>query len=244
MMESPMFYKFHTREYLSFGGRVLTISEHHNIEELGVAEPVNDVRANHSLLGEAMTKAIPTELTADIVEDDTARDDCFIAMKYYFLACQKCARPEWREAADLLIERIRHYGWQMNNASYSEQSAQTNNLLNDYENNPLLVGASTTILGNSWINDLRAAQDKFGQSQEVRTQAKARQIKITTEEACKNVRQACELLFRTINALELVSPHENRQALIDELNTVIKEYNTNIKSRLSRLDLSKDEEES
>jgi hypothetical protein len=105
-----MFYKFHTREYLSFGGRVLTIGQNHNLEELGLSSPFHSVSANYKFLSDVMTKAISTEPTADVVEADTLRDDSFLSTKYYLQACQKCAKPEWREAADLLIARIRHYG--------------------------------------------------------------------------------------------------------------------------------------
>ncbi|WP_430933060.1 DUF6261 family protein [Saccharicrinis sp. 156] len=238
MIESPMFYKFHTREYLSFSDRVLQISERYNLEDLSLIAPFASVSTAHSQMKEALTKAVSTELTTDVVEADAERDNSFIAFKHYLQACQKCIRPSWQEAADLLIARVRHYGWAMNTASYNKQSAQTLNLMNDLENMPELVEAAITIEAANWVADLKTAQTNFEQALEVRTQAKASQTKVSSEDATKALRLSYVSLFTFIEALQVVSPKDGLQLLIDEINTVIKEFNTNVRSRITRLETS------
>ncbi len=240
-MESPMFYKFHTREYLSFSDRSIQIIGRYNPDELGIKEPVVRVNSAHEKLGGALTKAVSTELTADVVHAEAGRDNAFYSTKHYLQACQKYHDPKWSEAADLLVARVKHYGWSMQDESYNKQSALTMNLLNDVEQVAEFSEAVSIIQGKRWFDGLKKAQTNFEQSLEVRTQAKASQVKINSDEACKELRQAYESLFTFIDALQLVAPMDARKPLIDEINTVIKEYNVNIKSRLSRLEIDNEE---
>ncbi len=133
MIEIPLFYKFHISEYFSFSDRILQTIIRHNLEELGLTTPVEKVQTSHDQLNDALTKTISKELTSEVVEADASRDDAFAGMKYYFQACQKSSITEWQDAANLLLTRVRHYGWTMNSASYNEQSTQTLNLLSDFE---------------------------------------------------------------------------------------------------------------
>ncbi len=69
------------------------------------------------------------------------------------------------------------------------------------------------------------------QTLEVRTLAKAGQVKISVDDASKLLRKMYEDLFKYIEALEIISPNEGRKPLINELNSVIGEFNIAVKTR-------------
>lgn len=231
MIKSILFYLFRTDDYYTFSKRILAIIEPVIAQVSELATPLSKAQKALTDLDEALVKSTAKAYTEKVVAADGARDNGYTALKLHLRACENRANPELRDAASLLLETLRKYGWSIENESYSKESSKINNLLIDYKTIPELIEAITVTNSQEWTNELQELQTDFEQAEKERTIARANISEVKSEEACKDIRQSLEIIIQFVNIMQKVDPNETFNPMIKLMNEVIIEFNSNIRSR-------------
>jgi len=240
MIEGLAFYSLKRDEYYTFGYKVLDVLSGFDTETLQLKPLQGRVENAVSLLDEALVKTSTRILTLSMSESDKNRDNSFLAFRYMIVACSKRLNPAWNAAANLLIDTVKSYGWTLQNENYSTESSRLNNLIADLETKSDLKAAVALLGLNDWLVEMKQSQRDFEMAEKLRVEAKASKCEVKTEDGCREIRKACELLFQYINMTQELNPNEDFVRITRLLNEVIAEFNTSINIRKSRN--SKEEE--
>lgn len=241
MIKKLSFYKLQSNEYFTFAQRIITIISGFDVASLGLEKLHKKLLNATELLENSMTKSSTKAHTQEVQLADSLRDDAFNAFKTYLLACSKRNKPGWEISADLLIDTVRNYGWELYNDSYSTQTSKMTNLISDLNNVTALKEAANTINAIEWIEDVDAAQNLFDQKMQQRTIANSKLPNAQTDDTCKQVRIACDLLFQYINVMQAVNPNQSYLQITNQINEVISEFNSQLRSRTTRNDNARKE---
>ncbi|WP_321514847.1 DUF6261 family protein [Marinifilum fragile] len=241
MIENMSFYSLQRDEFYTFGKRIIGVFTGYDLETLNLKKPYDKLPLAVNMLDEAMIKNSTAALTTDVVNKDTRRDDGLVAFRNYLRACEKRLKPEWRQAARLILNAIKVYGVNLHREAYSSESARLNNLIADLENKPELKAAIALLLLTEWVAELKQAQVDFEIAEKARIDSKASTSEIKTDDACLEVRKACEFLFQYLELNNQLDPKDEYKQIMRKINEVIAEFMSAIKARKTRNE--KEEEE-
>lgn len=234
MIENMSFHSLLRDEYFTFGKRIIGVFTGYDLETLNLKVPYDKLPLAVGMLDEAMVKKSTVALTTDVVNKDIRRDDGFMAIRNYLRACIKRLNPQWRLSAILLLNTIGVYGVNLHRETYSSETARLSNLLADIENNPELKAAVSLLLLDDWVAELKQAQTEFEVAEKARIDAKASTSEIKTDDACLEVRKACEFLFQFLELNYQLAPNEEYKQIGRKINEVIAEFMVVIKARKTR----------
>ena len=231
MIESLAFHSLRRSEYFTFGTRILGILEDFNLEGLQLT-PINGrISAAVNELDEALVKTSTKLLTKTVGGADKFRDSGFLAIRYTLIGCSKRLKPEWNEAANLLLNTIRSYGWSLHLENNATETSLLKNLIADFENKPDLKAAIELLGLGEWLAELKQSQVDFEDTVQARMEEKASTTEIKTVDACAKVRKSCELLFQYINMTQELNPNDDLAQMTRLINEVIAEFTTSINLR-------------
>ena len=242
MIGNLSFHSLRRNEHYTFGTRVLGILQGYDLEALQL-KPINGrISASVMELDEALVKANTKLLTKTVGGADKNRDNGFLAIRYVLVGYSKRLNPQWNEAANLLLEVIRSYGWSLHLENNATETSLLENMISDFETKPKLKAAVELLGLGDMLAELKQSQADFEGTVQARTEEKASISEVKTIDACAKVRKSCELLFQYINMTQELNPNDDFASLTRLINEVIDEFNTSIKLRKSKP--SKDDESS
>ncbi len=111
-------------------------------------------------LSQALVMIRGSVFTPQIADSDTWRDRRFLGLRYYITAFTFHPDEKIAQAAEYLLAIIDARGSTLYTYGYAEETAQLNGLLEDLET-PKAKEAIALIKGESWVNDVAAAQKNF-----------------------------------------------------------------------------------
>lgn len=231
MIKSLPFRLLRRDEYFTFGQKVLDVLSDFNLDLLKLIPLQGRVKVAVENLDEALVKTSTKIYTISLADADERRDLAFLAFRYNLVACSKRLKPEWNEAANLLIVTLRTYGWSLQTENYSTESSKLNNFVTDLEQKPKLKAAVELLQLTDWVNELKQSQLDFEASDKTRLELKASRSEIKTEDACLDIRKSCELLFQYINMMQELNPQDDFVVITRLLNEVIDEFTFTINQR-------------
>ena len=135
------------------------------------------------------------------------------------------------QAASLLSGNLFLYGTGVARLNTQAETLTINSMINDWENKPELLAALTALGLNEWVAELKTANQLFEQKYLLRTQEYGAANPDTLQAKRNETLIAYYELRKFIDAYSVIHPSEAFDKLINELNALIDQYNTLIRSR-------------
>lgn len=204
-------------------------------EYSGEGQPLQPFILRHNAAYQKLNSALMQEqgsvLTSKIGEADDHQDDIYLGFRHYVEAYTHSPDQAKRDAAERLMNKIRTYGYSMQDASFSEQHSRMGNLLDDLNNDAQAMADITTIGAGDWKTALDSAYSSFVTLREQRRDEELGKPEITTLEARKEVKKALNDLFNFADAMVVIEPEGPYQPFANEVNLIIDEIMRNVRMR-------------
>jgi hypothetical protein len=171
-------------------------------------------------------------ITQDLVLLDERRDKAINGLSgviegycYHFEAATA-------NAATVLVNNLKLYGPGIAKLNFPTESATLDSLTNDWETKPELIAAISQLGLNTWVAELKTANQLFKQKYLERTQ----EYGAANPETMKAKREETVLAYyelrKFLDANSVLHPSETYTKLINELNSLIDQYNVLLNSRV------------
>ncbi len=234
MFSSALYGAMRVDEYAIFGTRIQDLVEKSNLPMLKSSGiPAKLKVANHNLKLSQKKVTVPTKATAFELKGE-ARDDRLLGLLFYVKACENRKAPEICDAASLIHEHMREYGWSFNKKEYDIECSKVNKLIVDLTTKKHLQKAAVIINAEQWIDELKETQVDFESNIANHSKSSTDNGEMNILGACTKIREANQLLFKYLEVVQQISPDPIVAVLIKSINTVINESRISVKTRLGR----------
>lgn len=214
-------------EYLQYVKDYLAIINLNTPEQLGIEAKLSNLTTKATELEALYKKALASDKTKELLTLDERRDNAVNGIYYLLLGYTYHFESDQQQKAQLLLTNMELYGSGIPRLNYQAETATLNNLLRDWENKPELTDAITSFNLNSWVNELKTANEEFNTKYLSRTQeygdASPETIKTKREEtntAYYGLRDRIDALHLLVETLP--SPYAT---VINQLNALTDQYN-------------------
>ena len=213
--------------YLQFQKDFLGIISRNNPVTLQIETKYNDLAAKSVELENLFKKILANPMSQELLELDVRRDDCINGIYYSALGSSYHFDTASKEAADALLANFKLYGSGIAKLNYQGETATISNIINDWENQPNLTQALTTLNFSAWKAELKTVNEEFSTKYLDRTQDYGN----ATPENLKMKREETNVVYYAlrdrINALHLLieTPPSPYSTVINQLNALIEQYN-------------------
>lgn len=214
-------------EYLQYVKDYLGIINLNNPEQLGIESKLSNLITQATELEALYKKALASDKTKELLTLDERRDNAVNGIYYLLLGYTYHFESDQQKKAQLLLTNMELYGSGIPRLNYQAETATVNNLLRDWENKPELTDAITSFNLNSWVNELKAANEEFNTKYLSRTQEYGDASPETIKTKREETNTAYYALRDRIDALHLLvetlpSPYAT---VINQLNALTDQYN-------------------
>ncbi len=234
MFKTVYFSRLLNPEFYNFLERLLAIFSAYDLVALQLEAFVQKLQTAFNHLDAAMIQNKGSVYTGKMSDADEVRDDAFLALRNLVVAYTYYPDETLKLHAERLEQAIRTHGWTIQRLGLTQQTAVLNNLIGDLENNAELVAAITALNATPFLNVLKEKNTLFTDYQSQRLEEKAEKPEITTNEARREAREAVENLLNVTEALYLMNQDESYQQIANQVNPLVDEFNTLIRSREAR----------
>ena len=227
MINSIILRDLRNANYLQFQKDFLGIISRNNPVTLQIEAKFNDLTAKSLELENLFKKILANPMSQELLALDGRRDDCINGIYYSALSNSYHFDAANKEAADLLLANLNLYGSGIAKLNYQAETATISNIVNDWENQPKLTQALTTLNLSAWKDELSRVNEEFGTKYLDRTQDYGN----ATPENLKMKREETNLVYYAlrdrINAMDLLveTPPSPYSTVINQLNALIEQYN-------------------
>ena len=222
-------------EFLQFMKDFAGLVNTNNAATLNVAVQYTALAAKNNQLEDLFKKELSSELTQDILDIDNRRDRAYNGMLFVVQGFLTHYEPAKVEAATRLKDRIDLYGTGAARQNYQAETAILNNLINDWENKPILLDALNLLGLVSWKDEMKAANTLFDQKYIERTLEYSVASPETLLAKRTETAEAYYTLRQFIDAFSVTINTPNYQTVTNQLNALIEQYNTLLTNRLARM---------
>lgn len=234
MFKSISFSRLLNPEFYSFLERLLAIFSAFDLVTLQLESFVQKVQTAFNHLDAAMIQNKGSIYTGMMSDADELRDDAFLALRNLVVAYTYYPDETLKSHAERLEQAIRTHGWTIQRLGLTQQTAVLSNLIGDLENNADLAAAITALNATPFLNVLKEKNALFTGYQSQRLDEKSEKPEISTTDARREAREAVENLFNVTEALYLMNQDETYQQIANQVNPLVDEFNSLIKSREAR----------
>ncbi len=153
--------------------------------------------AGNAELATALGRNKDSEYTDLLFNRDTIRDGTFVGLRDYVKAFSSNMDTTKAEAGKALVDIFQKRGWSLYREGYSAETSQLNLLISDLETTEAQT-ALAVINGQSWLDDLKTAQQDFETTYQEKIQAESEESFPLLKEARQKVTQYLDALLSYI----------------------------------------------
>jgi len=214
-------------EYLQYVKDYLGIINLNTPDQLGIEAKLTALTTKTTELEALYKKALASDKTQELLLLDERRDDAVNGIYYFLLSYTYHFEANKQQKAQLLLTNMELYGSGIPRLNYQAETATLNNLLRDWENKPELTDAITSFTLNSWVNELKTANEEFNTKYLSRTQEYGDASPETIKTKRDETNTAYYALRDRIDALHLLveTPPSPYATVINQLNALTDQYN-------------------
>ncbi len=237
MIQSIDLPKLRNAEYLQFQKDIVAIVERNNPTTLKVTTKLNDLKTKTTELDILFKKILASENTQILVDLDARRDNAINGISYIALGYTYHFDATFKIAGQKITDNLAIYGGGIARLNYQAETATITNIITDWETKPDLIAALTKLNLTAWKNELKLANTEFSTKYLDRTQEYGN----ATPENLKTKREETNTVYYAlrdrINASHILveTPTSPYQAVINQLNAVLEQYNTLLKNRATEV---------
>ncbi len=232
MIQTAYILRYRNSEFIQFQSDVIELINHQPdlqtdmlIQLTNLQEPVQQM----ALLFKQQTG---TSTTKTLEKADARRDRAIVGIRTLIKSFTYHHHEEKVNAAKALLRSIDKHGTRISRLNYQAQTAVLDKIIYDWKNNPDLQAYVTLLELQEWVVELKEANRNFNELYLARTVEYAKRMMITR---MPELREIATLAYRTllkhIEAHATLTPTEVYKNLVDQLNALIKQYNTLIEER-------------
>jgi hypothetical protein len=169
MLKTIFYRKLRIGEFIQFMKQLLEFCKESNPELLGVSEQVNKLELQWMELKELFKKALGSDLTTVLEEQDERRDIAITGLRLFFVSLTYHFNTSKIDAAQKLQNVIDKYGRSIARKNYQEESAILSSILKDWDGDQELIQAISLLDVADWKDELLAANNAFDEVYRQRT---------------------------------------------------------------------------
>lgn len=201
----------------------------------GLNVQADNVKAANQKISDLFAKEKKSKLSKKIENADLRRDDAVTGIKQCAEAFVKHFNPNFRKAAQDLLDGINKYGANIAGQNYIQESAILKNLSEDFENNTDLKNALTVLNIVDWAAELNEANKEFNALFLQRNEDSSRQKPdVSMKELRIDFKVIMEKTFENVYARHILASSDDVLFLIGELNTLIAKFNKIVLDRQNK----------
>ena len=183
----------------------------------------------------SLEKLSIADISSQIKADDGERDRGLANLRDYALLCAKRKNPSWAQGGQLIVNAFRKVGWNMDKASYGDETNRVETLLTLLNTEPEQVQAVAAIQAHDWVEQIEEAQLRFRQHSATRIDKMAvEEAKSCSTTEARRLGSAISKLFRLIESEVEFYNRAELNELVVKLNKIIEGYTTLQKQRAAR----------
>ncbi|MCY0969538.1 DUF6261 family protein [Chryseobacterium wangxinyae] len=226
-MNSIDIQKLRNAEYLQYVKDYLGIINLNTPEQLGIEVKLTALTTKTTELEALYKKALASDKTQELLLLDERRDNAINGIYYFLVGYSYHYADDQQHNAQLLLTNMALYGSGIARLNYQAETATLNNLLRDWENKPELTDAITSFNLNSWVSELKTANEEFNAKYLSRTQEYGDASPETIKTKRDETSSAYSALRDRIDALHLLveTPPSPYATVINQLNALTDQYN-------------------
>lgn len=223
--------KLRNAEFLQFGTSLSGLVVANNPVALNIEPPYLAFKAKLDETSELFKMDRVSPLTQELILIDERRDKAITGLTGLVNAYGYHFDAATVQAANLLISNLNLYGSGVARMNTQAETATLNSIIGDWEIKTDLKAAVTKLGITAWVAELKTANNLYQQKFVARTQeygaANPETLRAKRDETITTYYE----LRKFINAYEVIQPGAAITKLINELNALIEQYNTLLKTR-------------
>ena len=227
MINKVYFSSLNLNKLIKLAERSNEILEVNHSDNLLIISVVENVGAIVSKARTALGNGMVQNLTTEVFQKDTYRDETFKGLRMLIDAGSKRhARPDFQKASFRLAKVFDSHGKNLYRWSYEEQTKALRNLFQDLEKDQAVQDLQA-IGATEWLQELKHDQEAFDEVFARHKKQKEDEEKTADREVWLELKPALENLYTVINALATTDQVEDLDQTIgqinDEIDLVMKE---------------------
>ncbi len=200
---------------------------------LQIKTQVADLSTAVAQLDDALIYDRKSDFTKTLEELDVQRDNAITGLRYGFLMNSYHQDTTKKIAGQVLLDHMDTYGAGIARLNYEAESTVLVNIAEDYETEPNLVEALTTIEMTDWATILKNTNEAFRTKYQERITIESAAEKLSFTAVKPQALEVYEKLFKRIEALTELDENNTYAIVNNELKTLAKRYQQIINTRFA-----------
>lgn len=232
-MKTPDFGRYRNSELIEYLRTTIEIGQSHVSKSFPIYTKLEKL---HLILQEMETVFIQeqgSKLTQDLEKLDLNRDRAITGIRMYLVAMKNHFSEGNVKAANVLLDKMDSYGSKISKMNYQAESTVILNLLEDYQKEAVFQEAIQLLNLSAWFLELKMQNDTFRKKYKERIEEKSREISKSVASLRPDAIERYRKLIQVIEAHHVLTPTEESLQCIQQLEILIREYNTLVNNRSS-----------
>jgi hypothetical protein len=231
-ISTAVFGNYRNGEYLQFMKNVVAIYGNYDTNALLLKARVQKLADATQALDDVFMASMAHELTPELQALDSRRDKALMGIKVILNGHSYSEDAELVKASQMLMTNYLSHGDRIDKLSYQQATAVIDALMTDWKDNPTLLTAVGTLGLTEWVNLLSQLNKKFDDMYITRAKTSIKRGQI--DQKRMEMRNAYdEIVYDTFSFSRVGADITPYQAIIDELNGLIANYNAAVAQRLA-----------
>ncbi len=231
-ISTAVFGNYRNGEYLQFMKNVVAIYGNYDTNALLLNARVQKLADATQALDDVFMASMAHELTPELQALDSRRDKALMGIKVILNGHSYSEDAELVKASQMLMINYLSHGDRIDKLSYQQATAVIDALMTDWKDNPTLLTAVGTLGLTEWVNLLSQLNKKFDEMYITRAKTSIKRGQI--DQKRMEMRNAYdEIVYDTFSFSRVAADITPYQAIIDELNGLIANYNAAVAQRLA-----------
>ena len=227
-VSTALFGNYRNGEYLQFMKNVVAIYGNYDTNALLLQARLQTLTDATKALDDVFMATTAHELTPELQALDMRRDKALMGIKLHL----NSEDTETLKAANALMTNYLSHGDRIDRLSYQQATAVIDALLTDWRENLMLSASVNKLSINAWVSLLTQLNKEFNDMYITRAKTSVKSGRVDQKRL--EMRSAYEEITYDTMAFARVAADKNAyNAIIDELNGLISNYNTSVTLRLA-----------
>lgn len=231
MIKSIYLRALNNAEYLQFIRFYIQLLEKNDPAALKIKPKLIALQARFNEAEAIYKLPLGNDLTGELLEFDLMRDNALMGIKALVEAYFFHYDAAFVAAANHLSKNIDLYGQRIAKMNYQEETTIIESLVRDWTTVPKLISAVKKLGLEDWMDNLENNNRKFMDAYTKRTEEYGSESTENLRAKRIEVNAAYNDLNDHLDAYMIIEKTDNLQKAINELNALIEQYNTLLKSR-------------
>ena len=219
--------------YYTFSQRFLELLKAASSGTLDLAAVISPLGSVFLKFESAYKKERKSEYTAKLAKADEVRDNAYLALRHYLVACSYASVDGYSAAANTLLSIFKRLGWSMQKAGYQTESSRLGNLIAELqqEGNAALL---TTLEATAWLERMMTAADAFEAMYQQKLTAEAADDTTSAYRLRKVLQQQIEMSLSWMEVQQQFNKSDELSTLIGQVNELIANTMTTARANATR----------